>query len=271
MQENRKGGKQMGAKNTATSEFFTHSTLIDFLYVDKHRVDSLISQIRNGTLRSVAKTMGASESSSFSAKGTVAVAAAGYEKSNKSNSSATEQYDPYHSQIIQLLNDLNVPPLVTLPDPCAGKLVMINAPMQVRDFATIKSILPVIAKNPRLLNIPRDSEVKRMLKLTLDLLQEMADSITINLTLNGEKITGTLKADGLSIKQDDLLRTYGVSLPDTWQTLGILDAIESPGTDPSVISSIEEFTDLISSTFKTLYSPSIYKIIPILIFRGIVY
>ena len=59
----------MGNENQTQPEFFEGSALIDFLYVDNERVDSLISQLRNGTLRSVTKTIGTSEGSSVSVRG----------------------------------------------------------------------------------------------------------------------------------------------------------------------------------------------------------
>ena len=50
----------MGEENKAQSELFDSKTLIDFLYIANDRIDSLISQLNHGTLRSVVKTMGTS-------------------------------------------------------------------------------------------------------------------------------------------------------------------------------------------------------------------
>lgn len=63
----------MGKEDKAQLELSESSSLIDFLYVDKERVDSLISQLRNGTLRSVTKTIGTSEGSFMSGKGNIEV------------------------------------------------------------------------------------------------------------------------------------------------------------------------------------------------------
>ena len=56
----------MGQKDETKPILSESQTLIDFLYIDNERVDSLISQLRQGTLRSVVKTMGTSEGSSAS-------------------------------------------------------------------------------------------------------------------------------------------------------------------------------------------------------------
>ena len=55
----------MGQINTADSGIPKAKTIIDFLYVDKERADSYISQLRQGTLRSVTKTLATDEGSSF--------------------------------------------------------------------------------------------------------------------------------------------------------------------------------------------------------------
>lgn len=66
----------MGKKEQTRPEL-SESQLIDFLYIDKSRVDSLISQIRSGTLRSVTKTIGTSEGSSVSVNGGVPAVVSG--------------------------------------------------------------------------------------------------------------------------------------------------------------------------------------------------
>ena len=81
----------MGEENKAQSELFESQTLIDFLYIDNERVDSLISQLRQGTLRSVTKTIGASEGSSASG-GVNAPISGKIEHSNLSNETASEKY-----------------------------------------------------------------------------------------------------------------------------------------------------------------------------------
>ena len=93
----------MGTKEAVETNFSDAQDLIDFLYIDKERIDSFISQLRNGTLRSVTKTIGTSEGSSLSTKGSIEVVQGIWEKRNESNEKAAEEYDPYHSQIIQLM------------------------------------------------------------------------------------------------------------------------------------------------------------------------
>lgn len=62
----------MGQENKTGISISEPAKVIDFLYVDKERCDSFISQLRNGTLRSVTKTLGTNEGSSYFAKGSAA-------------------------------------------------------------------------------------------------------------------------------------------------------------------------------------------------------
>lgn len=104
----------MGQENINAAGLSEGSQIIDFLYIDKERADSFISQMRSGTLRSVTKNIGTSEDFSAAAKGSVAVASADISRKTQSSTSAAEQYDPYHSQLIQLLEDLDIAPLTAL-------------------------------------------------------------------------------------------------------------------------------------------------------------
>lgn len=261
----------MGQEDGTDVEFSEKSSLIDFLYVDKERIDSLISQIRNGTLRSVTKTIGTSEGSSMSAKLNTGIINGSYENDNKDNASAAERYDPYHSQLINLLNDLNLTSLSKLPSPCAGDLALIHSPITIRDIASMKAIIPAIIKNQSALGVKYNKDAQAIFKLMNDMIQQMPDSISLSINFKEEIINGTLKENGLSIKQDDLMRTYGVNLPDNWFTLGILDCSISAKADPTHVESIENAIDVYASAMSTLYSKSLYKIVPILIFREIKY
>ena len=146
----------MGKKEQARPKF-PESQLIDFLYIDKSRVDSLISQIRNGTLRSVTKTTGTSEGSFVSVEGGIPSVLSGKrEQSLESLGQAAENYDPYHSQILALLNDLSIAPLVELPEHATGQLVVLNVTVNIRDIRSVKAITPLIVKNRKMLKIPSD-------------------------------------------------------------------------------------------------------------------
>ena len=261
----------MGTKDETESILPNTGTLIDFLYVDKDRVDSLISQQRNGTLRSVVKTTGASEGSSISGKIGIPNFANGsiYQKQNNENK-ASEEYDPCHSQLAGLINDLNIIPSDSLPEVCSGKLVLLRANLAIRDLASIKAIMPIFSMDSPILGQKYSKTTKNILKLGENIIKVLPDSITLTITFRGTNINGTLKEEGLSIKQSDLIKTYGVDLPGNWYVLGILDSDESSKEMQTTnISSMENLLDSYARVLTTMYSMSKYKIIPVLIFRTI--
>ncbi|MDY2965195.1 MAG: hypothetical protein SOR58_03235 [Megasphaera massiliensis] len=264
----------MGQENKTRSELSESSSLIDFLYVDNDRVDSLISQLRNGTLRSVTKTLGTSEGSAISGKGTIEVISGQYSSKNKSKEEASEQYDPYHSRLITLLNDLRIPPLEELPPLCDSRLACIQASIKIRDLRSIKTLFPFVEKNFKIFNLQNDKGTRESLKLVSSMVQSMDDSIQLSIQFDSNLISGTLREGCLSVRQSDLNRIYGVSLPGQWYVLGILDSQPQPQFQPidniangSIEYAIDAYTDAINQ----IYSHSQYGIIPILIYREITY
>lgn len=258
-------------KEKQTRPEFSESQLIDFLYIDKSRVDSLISQIRNGTLRSVTKTLGTSEGSSVSVKGSIPSVVSGkHEHSQGSLEQAAEKYDPYHSQILALLNDLSIAPLAELPEHAIGQLVILNATVNIRDIRSIKAVTPIIIKNRRMLKIPSDKNTNEFFRLIEDLVKQMDDAIDLTANFNGHAIKGVLQESSLCLKPADINRTYGVQMPGSWYILGILDSAVQP-TEPSSADSFESAIDAFTNAIRQVYSQPPYTIIPILIYRVITY
>lgn len=263
----------MGKENKTKLEFSESSSLIDFLYIDKERVDSFISQLKNGTLRSVTKTIGITEGSSMSANGNIGIASGKIMSKDKSKEKSAEEYDPYHSQLIELLNDLSIAPLNELPQICSSELVCIQAPIKIRDLHSIKKLMPVIEKNSRFFQIPNDRSVKDIFKIMNSMIQAMDDAIELSIKFESTLISGTLREGCLSIQQSDLNRTYGINLPGKWYVLGILDShpIGSSMDNISANESIEDAVDSCTAAINKMYSNAQYGIIPILIYREIKY
>ncbi|MCH4095040.1 MAG: hypothetical protein LKE88_00100 [Acidaminococcus provencensis] len=127
----------MNEITTKQKTSITEKSLIDFLYVDETRVDSLISQLRDGTPRSVVKMVEDSTGSTKSGKADAKLVAAEYKSENTATKSAEENYDPFHNKIIQLLHDLSLPIQKTLNEPFSKKLVILNGTIKIRDLLNI--------------------------------------------------------------------------------------------------------------------------------------
>lgn len=259
----------MGQINTADSGIPKAKTIIDFLYVDKERADSYISQLRQGTLRSVTKTLATDEGSSFSAKGNTVVVNGEYKKDTKTSENAAEQYDPYHSHLIQLLEDLNIQPLRELVPGMESKLVLLQGEIAIRDVTTMQTLLKIINQS-KMLGSKMGKEPRQIMKMFTEILGQLPASIFFSMNFDETNINGTLKPSALSIQQGDLMQTYGAQLPGEWYVLGILDSIKTPAFDkPPTVASIEDAIDVCTFLTNSLFTTSTFKIIPILIFRPV--
>lgn len=87
----------MGTEEQNETGISEKHEIIDFLYIDAERIDSYVSQIRNGTLRSVVRKQGVSEETLTNGKVNSAVISGYREHSQGSAEEASEQYDPCHS------------------------------------------------------------------------------------------------------------------------------------------------------------------------------
>ncbi len=259
----------MGPKDIPEAAVPAASEVIDFLYVDKERCDSFISQIRNGTLRSVTKTVSASEGSLLSGKVNAAVASGNIEQTQQSQNKAAENYDPYHSQLIDLVNDLEISPMDKLPEKCSGKLALLSGKIFIRDSSTTRDILSVLTKNQTIFGKQLDKQTRALLKTVSDMLLQFPAFISFSMQFHNNALTGTLKASSLSIPISDLAQMYGTHIPGDWYVLGILDTSDDSIPLPTQAGSLEDAIDLCSATMNQLFSASEYKIIPILIFRQI--
>ena len=260
----------MGEKDEAQSPVSETQTVVDFLYVDKERADSFISQIRSGTLRSVTKTKGVSEATSYDARaGAPGFFGGTYRHEQKDHENASEQYDPYHAQLLDLLHDLNIHEAEQISSDRTGQLILLKAPLSIRDTATMRALLGVAVKHKKLTPVSSDGEASDLLDMVNDILLQMPDSISVSVHFRGTVITGTLKESGLTIRQDDLMRTYGVHLPGEWYILGVIDAVCPQNDSAQEVNSIEDAMDLCSSLTSSLFHSSVYKIIPVLIFRPV--
>lgn len=260
----------MGKENETQSGFSETTSLIDFLYIDEARVDSLISQLRNGTLRSVTKTVGTSEGSSVSGKGDLRVVGGQIQHKNRSEESAAEKYDPYHNKIIQLLQDLSLPVQDSIEGIYSGRLVNLRGRVRIRDIQSIKALFPLMLKNQKLFGVTK--AIVQNIRGIGDFVQVLNDSIELSMELqDGKRISGNLKENGLSVRQSDLARTYGAELPGEWYVMGILDytPLQDESSIGAEIQSIENVIDQYTDLVRKFYSKSTYSIIPILIFREI--
>lgn len=159
-----------------------------------------------------------------------------------------------------------------MPVNCDGELVMLNANIAIRDIASVKSIMPIFLKNPKTFGLPTGKNEQSILKVMNEIIFQLPDFIGLSVYFDDIQINGTLNAHNLTIKHTDIVSNYGTRLPGEWYVLGILDsALERENMENNGIDSIDSIIDAYTGAMKSLCSNSVYKIIPILIFRQIKY
>lgn len=265
----------MGQKETTAVKNTESSTLVDFLYIDRERLDSLISQTTIGTLRSVTKTNGTSESSLHSGSAGVPVIKGTISDTKTSNAASTEQYDPFYTQLIKFLNsvqseafDALTPQLLSTP-----RIMTVTGSLAIRDTNNLEKIFPIIAKNPSAFGFPSGSNARKMMKSVGDLFSFLHLSTNMDLTLSdGLRVSGPLKDLGLQIKSADISQQYGNLLPGTWYVFGIFDyssTISAPASNQPIDCTLNKSIDDCAKAISNLYGSTPYKVIPIVIFRPV--
>lgn len=269
----------MGKNSPEETQNPVTGPLVDFLYIDKERLDSFISQITTGTLRSVTKIQNTSESSSHSASGDMKVLKGELSKAQTSGIGSTEKYDPFYWQIINFLNTLSTNTIGKIDDSLLDgpKLTTLKGKLTVRNSNSIGSMSSTLIKNPSLFGVnQKNHEIKNGIKMFDELIRLLPDSITIGLELGDRNIvSGTLNSSGLQISKTDIVQQYGATLPGSWFVFGIFDYAPSQTPNYEVEFSaskddiLSNLSDQYSNALNTLCGGSPYKIIPVIIYRAV--
>ncbi len=268
----------MGKSSPKEAQNPVTGPLVDFLYIDRERFDSFISQITTGTLRSVTKIQNTSESSSHSIAGDVKVLRGEISKAQTSGVGSAEKYDPFYWQVINLLNTLSTNAIKMIDDGLLDgpKLATFKGKLTVRDSNSIGSISSSLVRNPTFFGISaKDREAKNNIKMMDELIQLLPNSISIGIELEDKNIiSGTLNPSGLKINKADIVQQYGATLPGSWFIFGIFDYSQSDAVNSDIKFSptegiISNLSDKYSNTLNSLCSSGPYKIIPVIIYRAV--
>lgn len=268
----------MGKSSPEETQNPVTGPLVDFLYIDRERFDSFISQITTGTLRSVTKIQNTSESSSRSASGDMKVLKGEISKAQTSGVGSAEKYDPFYWQVINLLNTLSINAVNVIDNNLLNgpKLATFKGNLTIRDSNSIGSISSSLIRNPAFFGISaKNRENKNNIKMVDELIRLLPNSITIGIELtDGNIVSGTLNPSGLKINKTDIVQQYGATLPGSWFVFGIFDYTPSikPNYEVKFSSSegiISNLSDQYSNILNSLCSSGPYKIIPVIIYRAI--
>ena len=266
----------MGQSKTSNAQYGesvqVEPELIDFLYIDDARVDSYISQIKNGTLRSVSTTnatlQGSSRSAGIGLDFKLANAHIGGGEKINNTVSATENYDPYHKKIIDFIDLIKFKEINPLEENTAD-LGYTGGRISIRNMSIFTKLIPVILKNRRAFG-PITGEAKANIEAMGDLLKATPGTIDITITTpNGHKITGIVDEEYLKLPVASILKNFGTALPGEWTVIGICDTVTEPIESDSDYTSVEDMVDTYANMLKNFFTSANIKITPIIILRTI--
>mgnify|MGYP000003106627 CR=1 FL=1 len=251
--------------------------LVDFLYIDSERVDSFISQIKNGTLRSVSKTnatlQGSSSNAGVEANIKILKGSIGAKEQIDNSISSTENYDPFHKQVIDLINILEYDE-INPNESNEAKLGFVTGRVVIRNLSIFTKLVPVLFRHKTVFG-SIDKEAKNNINAMSDLIKESPSTIDLSITtLDGSKILGSIIEEYLKVPMGSILKNYGTTLPGNWVVIGIFDTTtpqlnSDVDTDTETETTVESLVDSYSDTLKNFFAASTTKVIPLVIFRTI--
>ncbi|GAW91320.1 DUF6414 family protein [Calderihabitans maritimus] len=249
--------------------------LIDFLYRDVSRIDSLFAQVFQGTLREISTTSNLSSITKKQLRADLKILR-GERETEKAKSDIVEKHiDPHDHKILDLMEVLNIPLLETpLSETVNGQVILVKGQIAIRNYQTIKAAIPAIL-DLGMLETAKQS--KKELKKEKRIIEQMLGLVPMGLEIeifaqNGETIIGTIKPEYLAEHPDDLLRMYGSHIPGEWYILGIISSTADQSTRASfsdLRQSIDEFAEAIRSLYAE--GSSNYVIAPIFIYRELIF
>lgn len=272
----------MGKKKTnskpdrAVKEGAQNITLIDFLYLDTNKLNSFISQIKNGTLQSVSTKSTSSQGSNRSYGGnlgvpTVAQGSVAHVSSSTNIDEQVLNYNPYHSQYVDILNELlsyiqEFQPSLNYDH----KLCFFEGAIQIRSALITDRILRANLTHKKAINGKWGKEEERNIKCMLDLNLSVGADITFNMLSDNNLVaSGTMDESFLFSPISQIVRGYAGNLPGDWHIVGIFDTWSPQEIDTNAPPKFEDFTDYLYNINNTYTRISDCKVIPIAIYKPI--
>lgn len=254
------------------------SALVDFLYRDSSRIDSLFSQLFQGSLKEVAATSACANKQTNGVEGSIpGVVKGGFSGEETITETIAKKIDPYDQNILDLLSnfDLMTENSQALRNDDIGKVALLNGQIKIRDYKSLKNSMPVVFQVAPMLGY--FGQTKKEFEKLSKLIQGMIDIIPLGLELEfttsqQEVLIGNLKTDCFSDSPQDLMRIYGNNMPGEWKILGVVDALNTNNqgdNGASVRASLDGFANMIKGIYST--DNIKFSISPIVIFRELNY
>lgn len=245
----------------AQSLFLEKDNPVDFLYLDRNRVSSLIGQLSDrGMLIGLRSVVGKIEGKEASAGGSVAVAKAEGKTSRTVSESQEETYDPFWTHAYSFLRDLEANFAVPLDQARMGSLVKFDAFVQFLDLRIMRELwepsahaflnsanAPVAGSSSPVSRKKRrdqrqrqqQSPVSDAVKIGLEVLKNMPHLLhMILLAQQGFRFWAAAQPEYLTINSGDLVMKYGAVIDGMWTVVGRVDGRIGDAPEPLKVNPV---------------------------------
>lgn len=241
------------------SLFLENDNPVDFLYLDRQRVSSLIGQLsERGMLTSYKSVLQKSQNLEGTARADALVAKAGAKINHASSESAEETYDPFWTHVHTFLQDLEKNYAVAPEQARLGSLVKFEAFIQFVDLGLMRNLWePSLLAHlhsqsnaePSKPTSRRDRKNERRsaqgtpeyLKIGLSVMKEMPHVFHMTFFSTSTESTlgfwASVKPEYLTINSEDMAMKYGAVVSGIWAVVGILDAFQGEPSQPVPVNS----------------------------------
>lgn len=250
------------------------TTVIDFLYRDFSRIDSLFAQLFQGNLKEIAATSACANKQANVIEGSIpGIVKGGYNGEETITDTISKKIDPHDQKILELLNILNISDKEELisNDNKNGCVMLLKGQFKFRDYKSLKEAMPIVSEVAPLFGFfgQNKKEFDKLSKLITGMINIIPLGLELEFTTTQDEILiGNLKNECFAESPNDLLRIYGNNLPGQWQVLGIVDILKSSDSSnkgDSVRASLDGFAEMIKGLYTSTNIK--YSIIPIVVFR----
>lgn len=198
-----------------------NDSLYDFIYLDKVRINTLLSQLSNeGITSELKKSFVDSEADHGAAGLNISLFSLNKDKLRTIEDRLEKSIDTSWILPMVLLNEISDyikhNPLYPMP----GDLVLISGEMLLLDFPTLKKNLPLLK---HMIKQNNKNKIDHDTNLGMKLMDLLPNTIQLRMKEDGNKYWTTLEPDFFTINSEDLSLKYGSILSGDWHILAYVD------------------------------------------------
>jgi hypothetical protein len=247
----------------AQSLFLEKDSPVDFLYLDRQRIASLVGQLSDrGMLIGLKSIFQKSQSKEGKAGGTAVVASIEGRISGTSSESSEETYDPFWTHAYSFLQNLEANFAVPLENARMGSLVKFDAFVQFLDLKIMRNLWEPTARAFLLSQVSdtaqpapplsrkkrreqhqqqpqRQQQIPDATKFGLEILKEVPHLLYMTfLAMPNFRFWAAAQPDYLTISSDALIMKFGAVIDGLWTVVGIVDGRIGDAPTPLPVSPI---------------------------------